>query len=191
MHNANNRTRLYAIERDTWITKMTMQTLSARLPMEDMEWLVGLEIEGAISPSDKLRALVAQMRRQHEGTLDYQRSLSWLQDLIAPFVSSIRALEHHNRMHSELLALAIEWSPQVMAALLSERTLDKDAKRRAVEIEEVVAQRSLQFLASVLRLAVTREASGYSPNAIERHLPTVLEIAEIVAQTRKMREEAK
>ena len=42
---------------------MQMQTLSARIPTEDMEWLAGLDIQGAVSPSDKLRALIAQMRR--------------------------------------------------------------------------------------------------------------------------------
>src|SRR5215475_7019108 len=101
---------------------MQMQTLSARIPTEDMEWLVGLDIQGAVSPSDKLRALIAQMRRQQEGTLDYERSLSWLRDLVSPVVTSIRTLEHHNRMHSEVLTLAAEWLPQVMATFLSERT---------------------------------------------------------------------
>ena len=54
---------------------MQMQTLSARIPTEDMEWLVGLDIQGAVSPSDKLRSLIGQMRRQYEGTLDYPRSV--------------------------------------------------------------------------------------------------------------------
>ena len=51
---------------------MQMQTLSARIPLEDIEWLASLDIQGAVSPSDKLRALIAQMRRQYEGTLDYE-----------------------------------------------------------------------------------------------------------------------
>src|SRR5690349_1585853 len=77
--------------------EMSMQTLSARIPSEDIEWLASLDIQGAVSPSDKLRGLIAQMRRQHEGKLDYARSLSWLRDLVSPFVTGIRAVEHHNR----------------------------------------------------------------------------------------------
>src|SRR5262249_32329091 len=100
---------------------MQMQTLSARIPSEDLEWLGGLQIEGAVSPSDKLRSLIGQLRRQHDGSLDFQRSLSWLRDLVTPFVSSIRTLEHHNRMHSEVLTLVAEALPQIMATLLSER----------------------------------------------------------------------
>jgi hypothetical protein len=168
---------------------MQMQTLSARIPSEDMEWLAGLDLQGAVSPSDKLRALIAQMRRQYEGTLDYERSLGWLRDLLAPFVTAIRAFEHHNRMHSEVLTLAAEWLPQVMATLLSERALGREEKSRAIDVEDIVVQRSFQFLASLMRLAVTRDAACYSPDVIERHLAPVLEIAGIVAQARRMREE--
>jgi hypothetical protein len=167
---------------------MQMQTLSARIPTEDMEWLVGLDIQGAVSPSDKLRSLIGQMRRQQEGTLEYQRSLGWLRDLVAPFVSAIRALEHHNRMHSEVLTLATEALPQIMAILLSERGLTKDAKERAIEVEEIVVQRCFQLLMSILRLAVTRDAGCYNPKVIDAHVQNVLEIADVVAQTRKMRE---
>lgn len=168
---------------------MQMQTLSARIPTEDMEWLVGLDIQGAVSPSDKLRSLIGQMRRQYEGTLDYPRSLSWLRDLVAPFVTAIRALEHHNRMHSEVLTLAAEALPQIMATLLSERGLTKDAKRHAIDVEEVVVQRCFQLLTSIMRLAVTSDAGCYSPTVIDTHVRSVLEIAEIVAQARKMREQ--
>jgi hypothetical protein len=167
---------------------MQMQTLSARIPTEDMEWLVGLDIQGAVSPSDKLRSLIEQMRRQHEGTLDYQRSLGWLRDLVAPFVIAIRAFEHHNRMHSEVLTLVAEALPQIMATLLSERGLTNDAKKRAIDVEEIVVQRCFQLLTSILRLAVTRDAACYNPKVIDTHVPQVLEIAEIIAQTRKMRE---
>jgi hypothetical protein len=168
---------------------MQMQTLSARIPLEDIEWLASLDIQGAVSPSNKLRALIAQMRRQYEGTLDYERSLSWLRDLIAPFVTAIRALEHNNRMHSEVLTLTAEWLPQIMATLLSERALPKDAKKRAIDVEEIVVQRCFQLLASIMRLAVTRAAACYSPAVIDKHVASVLEIAQIITQTRRMREE--
>jgi len=168
---------------------MQMQTLSARIPSEDLDWLVGLEIQGAVSPSDKLRSLIGQLRRQHEGSLDYQRSLGWLRDLVAPFVSAIRGFEHQNRMHSEVLTLVAEAVPQIMATLLSERGLGADAKQRAVEVEEMVVQRCFRLLTSILRLAVTRDAACYNPKVLDAHVPQVLEIVEIIAQTRKMREE--
>jgi hypothetical protein len=168
---------------------MTMQTLSARIPSEDMEWLASLDMQGAVSPSDKLRALIAQMRRQQEGTLDYERSLIWLRDLVSPFVTGIRAIEHHNRMHSEALTLIAEWLPQVMASILSERGLPKDARQSAIEIEEIIVQRCFQLLTSIMRLAVTRDAACYSPAVLDKHVAGILEICNIVAQRRRLRED--
>jgi hypothetical protein len=168
---------------------MQMQTVSARIPAEDLQWLASLDMPGAVSPSDKLRALVSQMRRQYEGTLDYERSLSWLRDLIAPFVTAIRAFEHNNRMHSEALTLTAEWLPQIMATLLSERALPKDDKKRAIDVEEIVVQRCFQLLASTMRLAVTRTAACYNPSVIDKHVSAVLEISDIVAQARRKRED--
>ena len=43
-----------------------MQTVSARIPIDELQWLATLEVQGANTPSDKLRALVTQLRRQHE-----------------------------------------------------------------------------------------------------------------------------
>ena len=163
---------------------MQMQTLSARIPTEDMEWLVGLDIQGAVSPSDKLRALIGQMRRQHEGTLDYQRSLSWLRDLVAPFVTAIRGVrarqpDAFGGAHAGgRSGCRRSWRPCCRSAR-SPRT----PKKRAIDVEEIVVQRCFQLLTSIMRLAVTRDAACYNPKVIDTHVPSVLEIADIVAQT--------
>jgi hypothetical protein len=73
-----------------------------------------------------------------------------------------------------------------MATFLSERSLGKDDKQRAIEIEGIVIQRCFQLLTSLLRLAVTRDNGCYSSVALERNLPKVLEVAEVVAKARKM-----
>jgi hypothetical protein len=166
-----------------------MQTLSARIPDEDLEWLSSLDIQGSVSPSDKLRSLITQMRRQQEGSLDYERSLSWLRDLVAPFVTAIRAMEHQTRMHSEAVTLVAEWAPRIMATLLSERGPAKDAKTHAIDIEEILVQRCFQLLASLMRLAVTRDVGCYDPAVIDKYLPSVLDLAGVVVQSRKTREE--
>ena len=168
---------------------MQMQTLSARIPTEDMEWLAGLNIQGAVSPSDKLRALISQMRRQQEGTLDYERSLGWLRDLVAPFTNRVKAFEHHQRVHSEVLTIAAEWVPQLMATLLAERRLSDNARKQAEDVEDFVAERCFKFLTAMMRLAVTPDNGCYSPAVIDKYIVGVLDIAAILGQLRKLRED--
>src|SRR5687768_17609067 len=103
-----------------------MQTVSARISGEDLEWLATFDIQGATTPSDKIRALVGQIRRQHQGSMDYAASLQWMRDLVAPFVTAVGAFEHRQSKHSDVLRLVSDWVPQVMAMLVAEGALGRD-----------------------------------------------------------------
>lgn len=162
-----------------------MQTVSVRVPGEDLEWLVTQEIQGATTPSDKIRALVSQHRRQHEGGADYSASLQWMRDVIAPFVTAVGAFEHRQSKHSELLRLAVDWVPQTMALLVAENSFAREPQKKALEIEEKLAARLFQLVMTLLRLGVTPTADCYDPRVLEKHLPQLLELAGIIATSRK------
>jgi hypothetical protein len=163
-----------------------MQTLSVRVPSEDIEWLASLEVPGAVTPSDKLRALIAQMRRQHQGTMDYAACVAWLRDLLAPFVVALREVEHRQKIHSEAMNAVLEWVPQVAATLLAERHFGTDAKK-VTALEDALVQRCFQLTTSLLRLGITPRAECYDPSAIERHLGRVIELADLISADRKQR----
>ena len=163
-----------------------MQTLSVRVPSEDIEWLASLEVPGAVTPSDKLRALIAQMHRQHQGTMDYAACVAWLRDLLAPFVVAVREVEHRQKIHSDAINAVIEWVPQIAATLLAERRFGSDAKR-VTALEDELIQRCFHLTTTLLRLGITPRAECYDPSAIERHLGRVLELADLISADRKQR----
>jgi hypothetical protein len=163
-----------------------MQTLSVRVPSEDIEWLASLEIPGAVTPSDKLRGLIAQMRRQHQGTMDYAACVAWLRDLLAPFVVAIREAEHRQKLHSDAINAVIEWVPQIAATLLAERRFG-DGAEKITALEDSLVQRCFQLTTTLLRLGITPRAECYDPSAIERHLGRVIELADLISADRKQR----
>ncbi|MBL8303654.1 MAG: hypothetical protein JNM26_12880, partial [Ideonella sp.] len=59
----------------------SMEPLSARIPSELYLWLAQLQVEGATTNSDKLRVLLGQLKRQHDGALDYVAAHAWARDL--------------------------------------------------------------------------------------------------------------
>ena len=158
-----------------------MQTVSARLPSEDLQWLSALELPGAVTPSDKLRALIAQMRKQHEGALDYAACLAWLRDLLSPFVIALRGIEHRERTHSEAVSAIIAWAPQVMATMLSARDFGDDGVARAREVEDALVQSCFRLVIALLRLGVTPAAECYTPDVIEKHLPRIIELVQLLS----------
>lgn len=164
-----------------------MQTLSVRVPSEDIQWLASLEVPGAVTPSDKLRALIAQMRRQHQGTMDYAACVAWLRDLLAPFVVAIREVEHRQKIHSDAINAVIEWVPQIAATLLAERRFADEGAKNVTALEDALIQRCFQLTTTLLRLGITPRAECYDPSAIERHLGRVLELADLISADRKQR----
>jgi hypothetical protein len=162
-----------------------MQTVSARLPSEDLQWLSALELPGAVTPSDKLRALIAQMRKQHEGALDYSACLAWLRDLLAPFVIELRGVEHRERTHSAAVSAIIAWAPQIMAKMLSARDFGEDGVSQAREVEDALVQSCVHLLMALLRLGVTPAGECYTPDVIEKHLPRIIELVQLITANRE------
>jgi hypothetical protein len=162
-----------------------MQTVSVRIPSEDMEWLATLNLQGATTPSDKLRALVAQTRRQQEGASDYAASLSWMRDLLSSFATRIGTIEHRAGNHSELIRLLAEWAPQLMALLIAENGPGSQTPQRVLQLEERLASRVFQLMAATLRLTVTQNAACYDPKVLEKHLPQIIELVGVIAANRR------
>ena len=162
-----------------------MQTVSARIPTDDLQWLATLEMQGANTPSDKLRALVTQLRRQHEGALEYSASLQWMRDLVAPFLTAVGTFEHRQGRHSEVLRLISDWVPQLMALLVAESTLGKDPLRKAQDIEDKLVVRCVKLLTGILRLGITASTDCYDPKVLDKHLPHLIELSAIIDSSRK------
>ena len=69
-----------------------MQTISVRVPDEDLEWLMALDIAGARNPSDRIRSLLSTTRRQREGMADYVACVAMLRDFVAPLPGCLECI---------------------------------------------------------------------------------------------------
>lgn len=161
-----------------------MQTVSIRLPDDDFQWLLSLEEGHAKTPSEKLRALVQRTRQQDAGLHDPERCSAWMRSLVQPTTDALSAIERHQQRHSDLLTAVIEHVPQIMAAIVGAR-LPADGKRESAETEALVAQRCFRFFGAVLRGAITSNPAAFTPDAYERHLPDIVELAQIISSKRR------
>ena len=67
--------------------------LSVRVTDADAEFLARLDIAGATTPSEKLRALLTAERTRGEGAGDPHRSFEIIRDLLRPAQRGIRLAE--------------------------------------------------------------------------------------------------
>lgn len=164
-----------------------MVPLSVRVTPADAEFIAGLQIDGATTPSDKLRAIIAEERQRREGSEDYALAVALIRDLMQPALRRLRAAEGDANVHSELVARLGEWLPDICGYLVAEAPAPADDDGDLRAFEAGLADRVFSLVDSVLRLAVTRRCRGYDPELIADHIGPTLELAELLLATRSPR----
>jgi hypothetical protein len=152
----------------------TMEPLSARIPSDLYLWLAKLHVEGATTNSDKLRVLLGQLKRQHDGAFDYAAAHAWARDITAMLHNALVTLEGQSGVHSDVLAAVLEHTTSTVAMLISQTP--KDAKQ-AAKLEEMLVRRSFALSETLLRQATTATAAAYDPGVVRRHMLGTIELA--------------
>lgn len=157
--------------------------ISARISQEDAVFLSQLKIADAVTPSDKLRAIITEARERKKRLKDYRGSIDMFQGMLTPFGSAIRELELTHEIHSELITRVLEWLPDMMAfVIVSETRIHKSTDQEQMKhIEEGIADRVFRLVESVMQLGVTQRSPCYKPNTISNRLDPVLDLARVIS----------
>ena len=159
--------------------------VSVRLPTEDAEFLGRMRVRDAETPSEKLRAIVAEARRREHGTSEFSAALRLAQESLLPTLQIIRTSEREHDLHSELVSRLGEWLPDCMAYFVAANgdatDLDPEELRA---IERGLADRVFVLIQSMLQMGVTRSSPCYDPAVIDERLEPVLDLTGVIATTR-------
>jgi hypothetical protein len=157
-------------------------TISARISQEDAAFISQLTIDDAKTPSDKLRAIIADAKLRSNRKQDYASSLQHIQELVQPLLRRIRKAEVENRIHSELIIRLTEWLPDTLAFLLSSISAqdDQDITEALFHLEQGAAERLIRLMESVLQLAITEQCACYNPEIMRTKIGPVLELSQII-----------
>ena len=88
-----------------------MVAIGARVPRVDAEFISQIKIEGATTPSDKVRVIIAEARRRHQGSNNYDACLEQVNHLLSATNRLLRHAELESKQHSELVARVLDWLP--------------------------------------------------------------------------------
>jgi hypothetical protein len=160
-------------------TSTTMVPISGRIPEDLYQWLATVSLDGASTVSDKMRVAVATLKRLHDGDSDYLGALGMYRDLNHNTRKSIAKLEATHG-HSEVLAILAEHAPAIAAGLSSAQISDVQT---AMALEDQLVKRTLQLAETLLRQALTSEASAYDPQVIRKNSKRLIELAQVFSAT--------
>jgi hypothetical protein len=151
-----------------------MEPLSARIPSDLYLWLAQLQVEGASTNSDKLRVLLGQLKRQHDGALDYVAAHAWARDLTGRLRESLVRTEGRTGRHSEVVSLLVEHLTSALALVVSQAPADEDD---ATRFEDALVRRAFAMCETLLRQGTTPQAAAYDPAVVRRHMGPTIDLA--------------
>lgn len=152
----------------------SMEPLSARIPSDLYLWLAQLQVEGATTNSDKLRVLLGQLKRQHDGALDYVAAHAWARDLMGRLRESLVRAEGRTGQHSEVVSLLLEHLTSTLALVVSQAP---DSEGDAAKFEETLVRRSFALCETLLRQGTPPSAAAYDPTVVRRLMAPTIELA--------------
>ncbi|MGA0608968.1 hypothetical protein [Caldimonas sp. KR1-144] len=152
----------------------TMEPLSARIPSDLYLWLAQLQVEGATTNSDKLRVLLGQLKRQHDGALDYVAAHAWARDLTGRLREALVRTEGRTGKHSEVVSLLLDHLTACVALVVSQTPGDEI---EATKFEDALVRRAFALCETLLRQGTTLHAAAYDPTVVRRYMSQAVELA--------------
>ena len=157
--------------------------LSVRIDQEEADFIAQLSIEGASTPSEKIRELLKQARMSHETVRDYSFALDEMERLIQPAKHRVLHAAKELGVHSAILTRLFELLPDMMATLATDLPESPDIQQLR-EYEEKNLWRIVRLMDAVLQLAIVGKGAAYDDGVLQ-HLDNTLKLAAIVQQTRQ------
>jgi hypothetical protein len=157
---------------------IAMETVSARIPADLYAWFASLEVEGAVTSSDKLRVLLGQLKRQHDGAMDFASANAWFRDLAGRLRQDMATLERDGSGHSEVMNSLVEHLAAMAATVISAHP---QSRKEAQSVEDQLVRRGVSMAEALLRQGITAQAAAYDPKVIRRHAASLTDMARLMA----------
>jgi hypothetical protein len=155
--------------------------LSVRLSEDDSAFLAQLELEGAVTASDKVRGLIRLARQRHQRPETFVSALAASHEVMGPALRAVREAEQRSDRRSgvvvglltsveEFLALSLS-TPAEMAAADEGEMLRHEAR-----LVDCAARMTEQML----RWAVTPSAPAYDPGVVASRLAALNDLMTLI-----------
>lgn len=129
---------------------------SARISVDDAEFISQLQYDGAYTPSDKLRALLVEVRRQRQQGANYADNLAVVQEWFSRLKRQWLVREQELGAHSELMIRTLDLVPELLAQIQTATAEKTDVKLSEFQQQEqAVAQVVLRLSELILPLALS------------------------------------
>ncbi len=159
--------------------------IGARISAEDADFLNLLEINGAKTPSDKLRAIIEEAKLRREYLRDFKGSYRMIQEQLSPIIEKIKQNEFEKNIHSAPLARILEWLPDFFAYCLCSLPDDIESDQELLVYEKGAVDRVVRLFESLLHLELSNQGTTYNPSVLSDHMVALAKSMKLIEHSFK------
>jgi hypothetical protein len=154
--------------------------LSVRLSEEDSIFLAQLELEGAVTSSDKVRGLIRLARQRSERPGSFSGALAASHDALAPALRAVREAEQASHQSSGVVVGLLTAVEEFLALALSTPAEIAGAHDKMLRQEARLVDCAARMTEQMLRWAVTPNAPAYDPGVIARRVAALNDLMTLI-----------
>ncbi len=164
--------------------------LSVRVSDEDALFLANLEISDAVTPSEKLRALLHEAQRRYIALENASEGGLLLRDMATPALRRVRRQENKAKQKSDLVLKLYERVPDIMARLIA----GPDTQNKTddiVNFEKELTDQICVLLKDFVALGLTSPVRVYTEDNFKQEMNPVIELVELLRHHQKIKKDQK
>ena len=156
--------------------------LSVRLSDDDTAFLARLEVEGAITASDKIRGLIRLARQRADQPDSFPAALAISHGQLAAAVHAVRVIEQEIDAHSDVTVGLLTTAEEFLAlALAAPRPNAGAGQETLARYESRLVDCAARMTEQLLRWAVTPTAPAYDPTVVARRIEGLADLMRLIS----------
>lgn len=159
--------------------------ISVRLNDDDVAFLASYEVQGARTPSDKLREILRAAREREEGIQDVAACEDLLRTMIRPAEKGVRQLQRETGQRSDFVIKLYERLPEMFAELIASAPGPGKDAQDLKKFEAALSAELFSLIEEIFDLGLTTPSRTYDPDLMDRRLAPILEITRLLEQRRR------
>ena len=154
--------------------------VSLRISQVDAAFISGLEVNGAVTPSEKIRSIIQEARQIKQTGSAPERLMSDMQTHMQALQKQLSTTERREKTHSEFIRFVLDWQNQFAQSIVDQEFDDTSSKADLTEFESVLAAQAFQLIDYIARLGVTPTAPCYNSGVIREKLKENMDLLHLV-----------
>lgn len=163
--------------------------ISVRLSDDDVAFLAGYEVQGARTPSDKMREILKAAREREEGVQDVAACEDLLRSMARPAEKGLRQLQREIGHRSDFVMKLYERLPEMLSELIASAPGPENDQQDLVRFEAALSAELFSLIEEIFDLGLTTPSRTYDPELMNKRLAPILEVARLLDQKRQSRDD--